>query len=1218
MRVKLLKILIIGLVVLGFTSIASAQLNVLKGPQGGTNIGTAAGGDIGNCLKVSAVSPVLVWTIGSCGGGGSGNPGGSNTQVQFNDAASFGGDSNLTFVKGTGLLTGFSSLFTFSSTTNFLATGSSTLQNFTGLQSTTTNATTTNFFATNASTTNLWLSTGTGVLKTSTAGLVGIGVNGTDYSLISALTCSAGNHLSAVTAAGAFTCSVDTGSGTSPDPFTHPITSPFTSATTSNMLFSGSTTLQNFTFINATGTSATTTNSFATNASSTNLFGANISGFGLANCTGTNALTFTGTGFTCTAQPQGTVTAVSVASANGFTGSSSGGATPALTLTTSINAAVLKGNGTAISGASNGTDYTLITALTCSAGNHFSSITAAGVLTCSADSGGGGGGSGGWTFIVGGIYNSTSTDQVFIGATATTSRAQFEVDGTLPITAYFPKMVGVGTTTPQWALNIASSTAPQLALSDGSLTSNSWTFRSLVGTLAVATASPSTYATSTATALFIDVNGMVGIGTQNPTGPNANSHLTVAGQGSQDVQASTTDNGTLSDAIFNAYAPGARTFMGSHGTNQVSSRYGLTLGGYSEIGAFNSTFGSSNGLIIGTNPAVPLIFGTNNIERMRFNGLGGSAGIGTTTPQWSLEIASSTGSQFTLSDPSTNNHWSFRSAGGLFYIATSSASTFATSTVSALSINTSGIPTIPALASPNLCVTTNSSGLLGTGTCGSGASGADPFTHPVTNPFTSATTSNMLFSGSTTLQNFTALNSTSTFATTTSFFSTVASSTNLFATSLNTGLVTSGAINGQTISSASTFTGTVVVTTSVTDPVLIGGSAAGSSLELRSTSGNGVGAEFTKFTVGNNGATEIARVNLAGIGIGTTTPQWELTVSSSTRPQLALTDASVTSAPWVFRSVSGTLFLATSSPSATFATTSMSAITITPNNAVGIGSTSPTQMLSVAGSELVAGNSTTTNLEVKSAAQVSTTSGYALVSVGAPAGVTSYLAIGSTTSNGGSGTVLSVNPQNYASIASGTSSPDAVFAFTASSTSVSAANINILDVASTSAGSSLNTSLFRITTSGAIFAPLTSSSGSSQTGYWCYDANGQLIRDSAVCLVSALKFKKDVKDLDVGLSDLMKLRPVSYFYKDPSFGANQQMGFIADEVASSSPKLNEMLVNYDSTGAVHSFNYMQFTSLITKSLQQLVHQVQIIWVLIGGLILWNVLLTVKLKKHARR
>ena len=55
----------------------------------------------------------------------------------------------------------------------------------------------------------------------------------------------------------------------------------------------------------------------------------------------------------------GTVTAVSVVSANGFAGTSSGGATPALTLTTSVTG-VLKGNGTAISAAVAGTDYVAV------------------------------------------------------------------------------------------------------------------------------------------------------------------------------------------------------------------------------------------------------------------------------------------------------------------------------------------------------------------------------------------------------------------------------------------------------------------------------------------------------------------------------------------------------------------------------------------------------------------------------------------------------------------------------------------------------------------------------------------------------------------------------------------------------------------------------------------------------------------------------------------
>ncbi len=58
-------------------------------------------------------------------------------------------------------------------------------------------------------------------------------------------------------------------------------------------------------------------------------------------------------------QASGTyVTSITVSSSNGFTGNSSGGATPALTLGTSING-VLKGNGTAISAAAAGTDYVI-------------------------------------------------------------------------------------------------------------------------------------------------------------------------------------------------------------------------------------------------------------------------------------------------------------------------------------------------------------------------------------------------------------------------------------------------------------------------------------------------------------------------------------------------------------------------------------------------------------------------------------------------------------------------------------------------------------------------------------------------------------------------------------------------------------------------------------------------------------------------------------------
>lgn len=65
-----------------------------------------------------------------------------------------------------------------------------------------------------------------------------------------------------------------------------------------------------FRWTNATGTQATTTNFFSTSGTFTNLFGTNITGFGLGSCTGTSALTFSGTTFGCAAQPQGTITSL--------------------------------------------------------------------------------------------------------------------------------------------------------------------------------------------------------------------------------------------------------------------------------------------------------------------------------------------------------------------------------------------------------------------------------------------------------------------------------------------------------------------------------------------------------------------------------------------------------------------------------------------------------------------------------------------------------------------------------------------------------------------------------------------------------------------------------------------------------------------------------------------------------------------------------------------
>jgi hypothetical protein len=52
----------------------------------------------GDCLKASGTAGGIADTGSACGGGGGGTPGGVNTDVQFNNAGSFGGDAGFTYL----------------------------------------------------------------------------------------------------------------------------------------------------------------------------------------------------------------------------------------------------------------------------------------------------------------------------------------------------------------------------------------------------------------------------------------------------------------------------------------------------------------------------------------------------------------------------------------------------------------------------------------------------------------------------------------------------------------------------------------------------------------------------------------------------------------------------------------------------------------------------------------------------------------------------------------------------------------------------------------------------------------------------------------------------------------------------------------------------------------------------------------------------------------
>lgn len=71
-----------------------------------------------------------VWT--AIGGGGGGSVAGLDTQVQFNDAAAFGADAGLTYVKATDSLTVAGQYFTTATVTAAGTTGARTINNSAG------------------------------------------------------------------------------------------------------------------------------------------------------------------------------------------------------------------------------------------------------------------------------------------------------------------------------------------------------------------------------------------------------------------------------------------------------------------------------------------------------------------------------------------------------------------------------------------------------------------------------------------------------------------------------------------------------------------------------------------------------------------------------------------------------------------------------------------------------------------------------------------------------------------------------------------------------------------------------------------------------------------------------------------------------------------------------------------------------------------------------
>lgn len=435
-------------------------------------------------------------------------------------------------------------------------------------------------------------------------------------------------------------------------------------------------------------------------------------------------------------------------------------------------------------------------------------------------------------------------------------------------------------------------------------------------------------ATAGATRLLIDTNGNVGIGTSTP-----NSLLNINGS---------TPLLTLSNS---STALDSGNILGQFNFDSLDTTAGMN-GTWSKIRA------QANGLWDGTaGDGADIIFSTRTVadgslqDRMVITA-NGNIGIGTTTPAAKLDVRGGTISAI-FSDVTTDltnktsritsaHYDNSEEPVGLFVATSASGSNLVSigggsslvNAATTLSFYTAGNNTT---TTGTERMTITSAGYIGIGTTSPVAKlsvAGDAF---IGGNLTATGTLAVL--GSTSIQDLTFVNAIGTSATTSNFFATTASSTNLFSSALTVGgsnLVVAGnkvGIATTTLTEALNIDGNVRISNNVISPdsVTLGSETA---LGLRITNPNGY--------------VSVTPLNNSGAHIYTSLPRFYFNVTP-------------TSINGAFSAYSTTdLKLQTGSGAATRMTIRAT------DGYVGIGTTSPSSLLSVAGDAYVAGNITAT------------------------------------------------------------------------------------------------------------------------------------------------------------------------------------------------------------------------------------------------------------------
>ena len=308
---------------------------------------------------------------------------------------------------------------------------------------------------------------------------------------------------------------------------------------------------------------------------------------------------------TWTTPTTGTMTAVSVVSANGLAGTSSGGATPALTLSTTVTG-VVKGNGTALSAATAATDYVAPSAYASANGLTMATARLLGRTTAST-------GAAEEISVAGGLTLSAGT---LTGASGTVT----SVTGTSPV-------VSSGGATPAISMPAATTSV------NGYLTSTDWTtfnnkgsgtVTSVTGTAPVVSSGGATPAISMAAATT-SVNGYL-TSTDWTTFNNKGSGTVTSVSGTAGRITSTGGTTPVIDLVSGIATPGT--------TGSVSLIPVVTIDTYGRVTSI-TTAANPQGTVTSV---AALTLGTTGTD------LSSTVATGTTTPVITLQVPTASAS----------------------------------------------------------------------------------------------------------------------------------------------------------------------------------------------------------------------------------------------------------------------------------------------------------------------------------------------------------------------------------------------------------------------------------------------------------------------------------------------------------------------------------------------------------------------------------------------